>query len=62
MITGAETAGLVGRPSPIYLEGRLPLLLQAKDVLALGLRDGKKKQKSKSTYKKKRSKTNETHN
>lgn len=40
MITGAETAGLVGRPSPIYLEGRLPLLLQAKDVLALGLRDG----------------------
>jgi hypothetical protein len=40
MITGAETAGLVGRPTPIYLEGRLPLLLQAKDVLALGLRDG----------------------
>jgi len=40
MITGAETAGLVGRPSPIYLEGRLPLLLQAKDVMALGLRDG----------------------
>lgn len=41
MITGAETAGLVGgRPSPIYLEGRLPLLLQARDVLALGLRDG----------------------
>ena len=40
MINGAETAGLVGRPSPIYLEGRLPLLLQAKDVLALGLRDG----------------------
>lgn len=40
MITGAETSGLVGRPAPIYLEGRLPLLLQAKDVLALGLRDG----------------------
>lgn len=40
MITGAETAGLVGRPTAIYLEGRLPLLLQAKDVLALGLRDG----------------------
>lgn len=41
MITGAETANLVGgRPSPIYLEGRLPLLLQVKDVMALGLRDG----------------------
>jgi len=40
MITGAETTGLVGRTSPIYLEGRLPLLVQAKDVVALGLRDG----------------------
>jgi len=40
MITGAETVGLLGRAPPIYLEGRLPLLLQAKDVLALGLRDG----------------------
>lgn len=40
MITGAEAAGITGRPPAIYLEGRLPLLLQAKDVLALGLRDG----------------------
>lgn len=40
MLTGPETAGLVGRPTAIYLEGRLPLLLQVKDVMALGLRDG----------------------
>ena len=26
MITGAETAHLVGRPGPIYLEGRLPMV------------------------------------
>lgn len=39
MITGAETASLVGRPAPIYLEGRLPLL-EAPLVRALGLHDG----------------------
>lgn len=39
MITGAETAALVGRPAPIYLEGRLPIL-EAPLVRALGLHDG----------------------
>lgn len=39
MITGTETVHLAGRPGPIFIEGRLPLL-DAADVVQLGLRDG----------------------
>lgn len=39
MITGAETAHLQGRPTAIFLEGRLPIL-EAPLARALGLHDG----------------------
>lgn len=39
MITGSETVHVVGRALPILVEGRLPLI-DAADVLQLGLRDG----------------------
>jgi hypothetical protein len=39
MITGSETVHLIGRSAPVTIEGRLPLL-DASDVLELGLRDG----------------------
>ena len=39
MITGAETASLTARPSAIYLEGRLPVVVAAV-ARELGLRDG----------------------
>ena len=39
MITGAETAHLATRPTPIFLEGRLPVV-EASTARALGLRDG----------------------
>jgi hypothetical protein len=39
MITGSETVHVMGRTAPILVEGRLPLL-DAADVLQLGLRDG----------------------
>jgi len=39
LITGAETASLTARPSAIYLEGRLPVVVAAV-ARELGLRDG----------------------
>jgi hypothetical protein len=39
MISGAETAHLVPRPTAIFLEGRLPVL-ETKAVQSLGLHDG----------------------
>lgn len=39
MITGAETAHLAGKTPTIYLEGRLPLVVE-KTAADLGLRDG----------------------
>ena len=39
MITGAETAHLAPRPTPIFLEGKLPVV-EATTARALGLRDG----------------------
>lgn len=38
MITGSETALLVGRPLPVLFEGKLPII-SAHDVVTLGLRD-----------------------
>ncbi|MEY2661521.1 MAG: hypothetical protein RLZZ123_2693 [Pseudomonadota bacterium] len=40
MITATDQAALAQRPAPIYLEGRLPFVVEASSARQLGLKDG----------------------